>query len=134
MAQNIAHFGSGFYNAAVDLIDRNLHEGIASKLAFIDDQGSITYAELSERVNRCSNALRAMGLQHEDRIMIAMLDCIDWPIVFLGALKAGIVPVCVNTLLKPQDYDYMPNDSRVKALFVSDELWPAMSDVAKRRF
>jgi benzoate-CoA ligase len=138
MAQNNAQLGSGlssgFYNAAVDLIDRNLREGVASKLAFIDDQGSITYSALSERVNRCANALRAMGLQHEDRIMIAMLDSIDWPTVFLGAIKAGIVPVCVNTLLKPQDYAYMLADSRVKALFVSDELWPAMSDVAKTPF
>jgi benzoate-CoA ligase len=138
MAQNIAQLGSGlssvFYNAAVDLIDRNLREGVASKLAFIDDHGSITYAGLSERVNRCANAMRAMGLQHEDRIMIAMLDCIDWPTVFLGAIKAGVVPVCVNTLLKPQDYAYMLADSRVKALFVSDELWPAMSDVAKTSF
>jgi benzoate-CoA ligase len=138
MAQNIAQLDSGtssvFYNAAVDLIDRNLREGVANKLAFIDDQGSITYAALSERVNRCTNALRAMGLQQEDRIMIAMLDCIDWPVLFLGAIKAGIVPVCVNTLLKPQDYAYMLNDSRVKALFVSDELWPMMSEVAKTPF
>jgi benzoate-CoA ligase len=134
MAQNTV-LGSGkFYNAAVDLIDRNLVEGVAQKLAFIDDQGSITYADLSERVNRCANALQAMGLQHEDRIMIAMLDSIDWPTVFLGAIKAGIVPVCVNTLLKPQDYAYMLDDSRVKALFVSDELWPAMSVVANTPF
>jgi benzoate-CoA ligase len=134
MAQNNAQISSGFYNAAVDLIDRNLGEGVATKLAFIDDQGSITYSGLSERVNRCGNALRAMGLQHEDRIMIAMLDSIDWPTVFLGAIKVGIVPVCVNTLLKPQDYAYMLADSRVKALFVSDELWPAMRDVAKTPF
>jgi benzoate-CoA ligase len=131
MAQNTVQGSGSSYNAAVDLIDRNLREGVAQKLAFIDDQGSITYAALSERVNRCANALRAMGLQHEDRIMIAMLDSIDWPTVFLGAIKAGIVPVCVNTLLKPHDYAYMLSDSRVKALFVSDELWPAMSDVAQ---
>ena len=131
MAQNTLQGSSNFYNAAVDLIERNLREGVAQKLAFIDDQGSITYAALSERVNRCTNALRAMGLQHEDRIMIAMLDSIDWPTVFLGAIKAGVVPVCVNTQLKPLDYAYMLSDSRVKALFVSDELWPAMSDVAK---
>jgi benzoate-CoA ligase len=134
MAQNTVQGSGSFYNAAVDLIDRNLRGEVAQKLAFIDDHGSITYAALSERVDRCANALRSMGLQHEDRVMIAMLDSIDWPTVFLGAIKAGIVPVCVNTLLKPQDYAYMLSDSRVKALFASDELWPALSDVAKTPF
>src|SRR6185436_13272006 len=47
---------------------------------------------------------------------------IDWPVAFLGAIKAGIVPVAVNTLLTPKDYEYMLSDSRAKALLVSPPL------------
>jgi benzoate-CoA ligase len=120
------------YNAAADLIDRNLGSATRDKLAFIDDSSSISYGALAERVNRFANFLKSLGLAAEDRILLAMLDSIDWPVVFLGAIKAGIIPVCVNTLLKNHDYAYMLNDSRAKALFVSDELWLSFSDVVEK--
>ena len=113
------------YNAAHDLIERNLEAGRRDKLAFIDDRQSITYGELARRVNRFAAGLRSIGIEREDRILLCLLDTIDWPTVFLGAIKAGIVPVCVNTLLTQADYDYMLRDSRAKALFVSRALFPA---------
>ena len=108
------------YNAAVDLVGRNAGRG--AKVAYIDDSGSCTYAELAERVDRAANALLAMGLAREDRIGIAMLDSADWVALFLGAIKAGIVPVAMNTLLTPKDYEYQLRDSRSTALFVSEPL------------
>jgi len=110
------------YNAAVDLIGRNLAPGRAAKLAYIDDAGSCTYAELAERVDRAANALRSLGIGREQRIAIAMLDSADWVAVFLGAIKAGIVPVALNTLLTAADYEYQLKDSDAQALFVSDPL------------
>ncbi|MGQ0653152.1 MAG: benzoate-CoA ligase family protein [Betaproteobacteria bacterium] len=110
------------YNAAVDLVERNLAAGRGAKVAFIDDAGSMTYAQLAERVDRAANALPALGIQREERIGIAMRDCCDWPALFLGAIKAGIVPVAMNTLLTPSDYEYQLKDSRAKALFVSEPL------------
>ena len=110
------------YNAAHDLIERNLGAGRGTKLAYVDDAGRYTYADLAERVNRAGNALRGLGLQMEDRILLCHLDTIDWPAVFLGAIKAGIVPVAVNTLLTSSDYEFMLNDSRAKALVVSEPL------------
>jgi len=110
------------YNAAVDLIERNLAAGRASKVAYIDDGGTTTYAELAERVDRAANALRGLGIEPEQRIAIAMLDDADWVALFLGAIKAGIVPVAMNTLLTPADYDYQLRDSRARALFVSEPL------------
>ena len=117
------------YNAAYDLIERNLAAGRGDKLAYIDDKGSYTYAELAARVNRAANMLTAMGLRQEDRIMVCLLDTIDFPTVFLGAIKAGIVPIAANTLLTADDYDFMLGDSRARALFVSDLLWPAFEKV-----
>jgi benzoate-CoA ligase len=110
------------YNAADDLVGRHLKAGRAGKIAYIDDAGQCTFGELAERVNRFGNHLLSLGLRMEDRILIAMHDTIDWPVAFLGAIKAGIVPIAVNTLLTPKDYEYMMSDSRAKALLVSPAL------------
>jgi benzoate-CoA ligase len=110
------------YNAAVDLIGRNLAAGRGGKVAYIDETGSCTYAQLAERVDRAANALVAMGIRREDRIAIAMVDSVDWAALFLGAIKAGIVPVALNTLLTPADYEYQIKDSRAKAVFVSEPI------------
>src|ERR1051325_375510 len=112
------------YNAAVDLIDRNL-SARPNKTAYIDDAGSYSFAELAERVNRCANAFAGLGLSLESRIMICLLDTIDFPAVFLGAIKAGIVPIAVNTLLTASDFDFMLRDSRARGLIVSAPLLAA---------
>ncbi|MGE3774646.1 MAG: benzoate-CoA ligase family protein [Gammaproteobacteria bacterium] len=116
------------YNAACDLIERNLLAGRGDKIAYIDDGGRYSFRELAARVNRASNALRALGLGLEDRIMVALHDTIDFPAVFLGAIKAGIVPVATNTLLKPADYAFMLNDCRAKVLVVSAPLLPVFEE------
>jgi benzoate-CoA ligase len=121
------------YNAAYDLIERNLAAGRAGKTAFIDDSGSITYGQLAERVNRAANALKGVGLAMEDRVMLTHLDTIDFPSVFLGAIKAGIVPIAGNTLLTTADYQYMLNDSRAKALVVSEQLLPTFAPLLEKR-
>ena len=115
------------YNAAEDLLARNA--GRPEKIAYIDDAGAYTYRELGRRVNRFASALQRLGVQPEQRILIAMLDTIDWPVAFLGAIKAGAVPVAANTLLTSADYRYMIEDSRARLLFVSDALLPAFSGV-----
>jgi len=115
------------YNAAHDLIERNLLAGRAGKTVFIDDQGSVTYGQLAQRVNRAANALKGLGLGMEDRIMLAHLDTVDFPSVFLGAIKAGIVPIAGNTLLTTADYEFMLNDSRAQALIVSEALLPTFA-------
>ncbi len=112
------------YNAAEDLIERNLAAGRAGKTAYIDDTATVTYGELAQRVNRFASALAALGLESEQRVLFAMLDTIDWPTAFLGAIKAGVVPVAANTLLTTRDYEYMLNDSRARVLFVSEALLP----------
>jgi benzoate-CoA ligase len=112
------------YNAAVDLIERNLAVR-PDKIAYIDEDGRYSFAELSERVNRCANALTGLGLSMEARIMLCLTDTIDFPSAFLGAIKAGLVPVAVNTLLTSSDYSFMLSDSRAQALVVSEPLLPA---------
>jgi benzoate-CoA ligase family protein len=106
------------YNAAVALLSGK--DG--ARVAYVDETRSITYAELEERANRAGNLLRALGVQREQRVLLVMHDTIDFPAMFLGAIKAGIVPVPINTLLAPKDYAFMIDDSRARAMIVSDAL------------
>jgi benzoate-CoA ligase len=117
------------YNAAVDLIERNLKAGRGGKIAVIDDRGRYSYEELAERVDRAANALRGLGLEPEQRVLLCLLDTIDFPTMFLGAIKAGIVPIAVNTLLTTADYDFMLRDSRARALVVSDALYERFAPI-----
>ncbi len=119
------------YNAAVDLLGGNLAAGRGAKVAYIDDAGRCSFAALAERADRAANALRALGIQREERIAIAMLDSSDWVALFLGAIKAGVVPVAMNTLLTPPDYEYQLRDSRARALFVSEPLLKNFEPIAK---
>ncbi|MFN0040099.1 MAG: benzoate-CoA ligase family protein [Burkholderiales bacterium] len=117
------------YNAAYDLVERNLQAGRGAKVLFRDDAGSITYAQFAERANRFGSGLLAMGLRMEDRVLLALHDTIDFPTAFLGAIRAGIVPVAVNTLLTTQDYRFMLSDSRARALIVSEALLPQFQPI-----
>src|SRR5438093_2999517 len=125
-----AHSGTlQTYNAAVDLIERNLAVR-PEKIAYIDEHGTYTYAELARRVNRCANALTGLGLALEARVLLCLTDTVDFPSVFLGAIKAGIVPVAVNTSLTRGEYDFMLRDSRSQALIVSEPLLPAFKPIS----
>ena len=120
------------YNAAYDLLERNLAAGRAARIAYIDDAGQYTFGDLSERVNRFGSGLRALGLEMEQRVLLALTDTIDFPTAFLGAIRAGIVPIAVNTLLTPKDFEFMLSDSRAKALVVSDQLLPQFAPLLPR--
>jgi acyl-coenzyme A synthetase/AMP-(fatty) acid ligase len=95
------------YNAASDFIDRNVAEGRGSKVAVRETDSATSYGELASRMNRVGNALRALGVQMEQRVLLCMLDTADLPAVFWGAIKIGAVPVPVNTLLSSKEYDFL---------------------------
>ena len=119
------------YNAAVDLIDRNLAAGRQAKTVFIDEAGRYSYADLAERVDRFANAIRTLGVEPAQRVVLALLDTIDFPTCFLGAIKAGIVPIPTNTLFQPADFAHILADSRARALVVSDALLPKLLEAAR---
>ncbi len=120
------------YNAVTWLLDRNVDEGRGDKLAFTDTVSEMTYADLQARSRRLGNLLRRLGVRREERVAMIMLDTVDFPVVFLGAIRAGVVPVPLNTLLTAEQYAYILADCRAKVLFVSEALWPALRDVAGR--
>src|SRR5260370_33784722 len=96
--------GPTTYNAAADLIERNLAAGRGAKTAFIDDRGHYSYAELAERVSRFATLVRRLGIRPEQRILLCLYDTIDFPTAFLVAIKAGAGPVAVHTQLSAAEF------------------------------
>lgn len=115
---------AGRFNFAQHLLEYNQQR--ASKTAYIDDQGFLTYGELADRIQRMATALMNAGVHREERVLLLVHDCNDWPVAFLGAMYAGIVPVAVNTLLTANDYHYMLSNSRATAAIVSEALRPTL--------
>src|SRR6185503_2354671 len=103
---------------------RNMNAGRGGKPAFIDSRGAWTYGQLAERVGKFAAILRSLGVRREERVLICLLDTIDWPTAFLGCLKSGAVAVPVNTLMTEADYRHMLADSRARVLVVSEALYP----------
>jgi 4-hydroxybenzoate-CoA ligase len=110
------------YNVASDMLESNLKAGRGNKPAFIDPMRQVTYAQLDAEARRAAQLMLSLGLRREDRVLMIMLDTVDFPAVFLGGILAGIVMVPLNTALANDTYHFMLADSRAKALFVSSPL------------
>ncbi len=110
------------YNAGVDLVDRHVAEGRGAKVAYIDPDRQLTYAQLQDRTSRLAAALRRQGLQREQRVVLIMLDTVDFPVAFWAVVKAGAVAVPLNTLLTTDQWRYQIEDSRAAIVVVSAEL------------
>src|SRR5471032_126991 len=124
--------GSGSYNAVTWLLDRNVDEGRGEKLAFTDTVSELSYGDLQKQSRRLANLLRRLGVRREERVAMIMLDTVDFPIVFLGAIRAGIVPVPLNTLLTSEQYAYVLADCRARVLFISEALLPVVKEMLGR--
>jgi 4-hydroxybenzoate-CoA ligase len=117
------------YNAAADFVDANVARGLGEKVAFVDPARSLTYGELQEQSCRFACGLQVLGLRQESRILLLMLDTVDYPVAFWGAIRAGMVPIPLNTLLTPAQYAYIFEDSRAEAIVVSGPLAKAVEPV-----
>ncbi|TAM09849.1 MAG: benzoate-CoA ligase family protein [Nevskiaceae bacterium] len=109
-----------------------LNAARADKTAYIDDHGTLTYGALEDESRRFGAALLNAGIHPEERVLLAMPDRREWPVAYLGALYAGVVPVCVNTLLPAEDYAFMLGHSRARAIITAPELQPVLRAAAKQ--
>jgi 4-hydroxybenzoate-CoA ligase len=119
-------------NAVTWFLDRHLAEGRGGATAFTDPHRSLTYAGLAELSARVADGLLAAGIGRERRLAMLMLDTVDFPPLFWGAVRAGIVPIPINTLLPAEQVAYILEDSRAEALAISAPLLPALRHVVAR--
>ena len=120
------------YNAVADFVDANVARGLGDKIAFTDSQHSLTYAQLQASSCRFAAALQALGLREEDRVILVFHDTVDHPVAFWGAIRAGIVPIPVNTLLTGEQYAYLFADSRAAAAVVAAPLAATLVPLRQR--
>ena len=107
------------YNACVDLLDRNVHDGRGEHPAVVTRQRTVTYAELLDEVAATAAGLRRLGVAPEQRVAMVMLDSIEFYDVFLAAMRIGAIPAPVNPLLPGRDIGGVVAASRARVLVVS---------------
>src|SRR3954451_8200333 len=88
------------YNASRILFD-NLSRGGGERLAIIGPAGTRSYAELCADASRWGYGFQSLGLQRGDRILMFLDDTPAYPVAFFGAVRAGFVPLLINTLTPP---------------------------------
>src|SRR5438445_635796 len=110
------------FNVATWFVDRNVADGRGAAPAFHYEDRVLTYADVQDLANRSGNALRELGVQMEDRVLVLCLGAPEFLGAFWGAIKIGAIPIPVNTLMRGADYLYFLRDSRAKAAVISAPL------------
>ncbi|HKD81042.1 MAG TPA: benzoate-CoA ligase family protein [Candidatus Angelobacter sp.] len=121
------------FNVAAHFVDRHIHEGREQRIAFECGDERVSYRQLYERVNRAGNALKKLGVRPEERVGLLLLDTPEFAYCFFGGIKIGAVPIPINTMLKPLEYEYILNDSRTRVLIVSESLLPQIQAIPKEK-
>ncbi len=112
-------------------MDRHIAEGRGQKVAIECEDRRVTYRQLFDSVNQVGNALKKFDVRPEERVFLLLLDTPEFAASFFGAIKIGAVPVPVNTLLKPADYEFLLNNSRARVVIASDSLFPSLQAIPK---
>jgi len=118
-----------FFNAADYFVDRNIRQGRGHKVAIYTEHRNYTYNDVEKMVNKTANGMRDIGIRVEDRVMILMLDIPQFYAIFWASIKIGAIPIPVNTMLTPSDYEFYLNDSRSRLLAVSEELLSVINEI-----
>lgn len=119
-------------NACAWFLDRHLAEGRGHRPVLTDPWRTLTYADLAEASARFAGGLASHGVGRERRIALILLDTVEFGIAFWGAIRAGVVPVPINTLLPPEAIAFILADSRAELAVVSAPLLPALAPVFAR--
>ncbi len=120
------------YNAATDFVDAHIKRGRAGKIAFVDPDRSLSYGDLQARSYRFANALRQLGIRQEERVALLLHDTVDYPVAFWGTIRAGSIPIPLNTFLNVPQYAYILADCRAAALVAAAPLAPAIWPTLER--
>ncbi len=106
-------------NACEYLLDRRLASGDNERLALSGPAGELSYAQLHDQVLRAAGALRGLGLEPEQRVLMCMADSPAFVTVYLAAMRIGAIPVPVSTMTSAAELAALLNDSRARLLAVT---------------
>jgi len=120
------------FNASL-LLDRNIDRGRAGKAAVHAVDRSLTYGELLAQASRAGNLLRALGVAREERVLLVLDDTTAFPVVFLGAMRLGAVPVPVSPLDKADNFRHFVDDSYARVVVADAGSIPMLREVLDGR-
>jgi 4-hydroxybenzoate-CoA ligase len=120
------------YNAVTDFVDANVARGLGNKVAFLDPERSLTYGDLQARSIRFANALRELGVEHEQRVALLLNDTVDYPVAFWGTIRTGAIAIPLNTYLPVAQYAYILADCRARVLVVDAALAATIAPVLNK--
>jgi benzoate-CoA ligase len=110
------------YNLVDHFVDRHLREARGNKVAIVCGVSQVTYRELSGHVSQVAHALRSLGVEEEQRVMLVLPDSVEFAAAYLGTMKLGAVAVPTSTALRAADYAYFLEESRARVLVVHSSL------------
>ncbi|HEX9444541.1 MAG TPA: AMP-binding protein, partial [Candidatus Binatia bacterium] len=110
------------YNAATTFVDENIARGRGKRAAIHYQDRTFTYQDVFEQTNQAGNALKELGVEIEQRVVVALPDSPEFAFGFFGAIKIGAVPIPTNPWMKAKDYEYLLNDSRAKVAVIHESV------------
>jgi benzoate-CoA ligase family protein len=122
------------YNAATTFVDEIIAAGRGKHTAIHYQDQTLTYQEVFEKVNQTGNALKELGVEIENRVLVILPDSPEFAFSFFGAIKIGAVPIPINPWMTSRDYAYLLNDSRARAIIVHESALPEIDKISERRF
>jgi len=118
------------FNMSDYFLYHNLEEGRENKVCLYFKDQTYTYGETARMSNRAGNALRKLGVEIEDRVLIVLPDCPEFVSTWFGAARIGAVITMVNPLLPAEDYKYYLNYTRARVAVVDESLLPVFNEAA----
>jgi acyl-coenzyme A synthetase/AMP-(fatty) acid ligase len=116
------------YNIALDCVDKNARSlRNRHKIALISAGRTVkrlTFSNLEGLTNRFANILKGLGIFPGSRLILRAPNSPEFPVVFLGAVKAGVIPIPTSPLLTWHELKFLLTDSEASVLFTTQELLP----------
>ena len=119
------------FNMADYFLYHNLEEGRENKVCLYFEDQTWTYGEVARLSNRTGNALRELGVEIEDRVLMVLPDCPEFVWTWFGAARIGAVITMVNPLLPAMDYEYYLDYTRARVAVVHESVMPAFGEAVK---
>jgi benzoate-CoA ligase family protein len=110
------------FNMADYFLYHNLEEGRENKVCLYYKDQTFSYGDTARMSNRVGNALRELGVEMEDRVLIVLPDCPEFVWTWFGAARIGGVITMVNPLLPAEDYKYYLDYTRARVAVINESL------------